>query len=454
MNTTNHNFNDTELINQLLSALKQYFENDVDVTHSCFVAYSGGMDSSVLLYLLAHLKKTLPFSLTAIHVHHGLSSHADFWSQHCQKVCDRLNVPLIIQHVTLEHSLSLGLEAEARNKRWQVFDEQVEEHGLLFLAHHQDDQVETLLLNLLRGTGVKGASGIESRYKKENYHVVRPWLSFSKQQLLHAATQLQCEWIEDESNNNDNLRRNFLRHHIFPVIKTQWPEYRKNLSQFCDHMKETQSLLNDIAKQDFEKLSITHQCQIPLLNTLNFARRKNVLRYWASQQAYYLPNSDHFDELLKQLKDFRQDGAIDFRWGDWCFKQSRETLYLCTLDELNIEKKEIAWRDISLSLTWNNTVQIQSVKKQGKGIRPPLENEIVTVKTRIGGETCHPHYRKVSTSLKKVLQESSLPPWQREQLPLIFYNDELVCAVELFYEKSFCVTEQEEGLIFKKSESA
>ncbi len=404
-----------------------------------WLGLSGGVDSVLLLHALAPLAKEFNCELVALHIHHGLSAHADQWLMHCHNICAQLNVQFVAERVQLSNETRQGIERKARNARWQVFDAQLSKNDCLWLAHHQDDQVETLLLNLLRGTGVQGASAMQAEDHRRAYTVLRPFLGVSKNHIIEQATLRQLSWIHDESNDSLELRRNYLRHQVLPAIELQWPGYRQSLTRFCDHMQSTQELIDELAEQDLNQFDDHRRC-LSLNTLLLFSgdRQKNILRYWLKPKVSYLPSQSQLDELMLQLRDSSSASKVELCWGEWVLKQSSEALYFIHRRELQQVDYELPWPNVSQSLTINAINQsLTAVPNAQVGVRLPFENEIVLVRSRQGGEQCWPANRDKATSLKKVFNEYKIPDWQRDKIPLIFYNDQLVAAVGLFYCKPF-----------------
>ncbi len=410
-----------------------------NISNHWWVAFSGGVDSTLLLYLLSDYARQFEHvELKAIHVHHGLQSRANDWANHCQTICDSLSVPLVIERVTVSDDTQLGLEQRARNARWQVFDHLLGDGDALWLGHHADDQSETLLLNLLRGCGVTGAQAIKVKSQRNHYQLLRPLLSFSKLQLIEAATSMSLTWVDDPSNESIEFRRNFLRHEIFPRLESQWPGYRTSLNRFTSHMQQTHELLSEYAASDLERVSDGPSIHLPKLNRLSEARRANCLRFWILMQTHYTPGASQLNQLIAQLSSASPESKVSLTWGNWSIQQAGEHLVILPSVQLEAISFSHQWTDwpeplnipeLSLRLTVNKTSK--------GGLRPPTEFEKVTVRCRNGGERCHPGFRRHSTSLKKVYQELGIPSWQRNRIPLVFYNEKLVAAVGVFIEQQF-----------------
>ena len=262
------------------------------------VALSGGLDSSVLLALLARCAADR--QLSAIHVHHGLSPHADAWATFCQDLCIALHVSLEVVRIAVPSKTGEGLEASARRLRYQAFEASSTDY--IFLAHHANDQAETLLFNLMRGSGVRGAAGIPAVTKR----YLRPLLPFTRAELEACAKQLGLRWVDDESNEDVAFSRNFIRHKIVPVLETRFPAAVENLARSAEYFAEAQEMLDEVARQD---LGACRDFPVPvsLLSALSAPRARNALRYLLALRGLQAPTSKRLEEVLRQFIEAAPD---------------------------------------------------------------------------------------------------------------------------------------------------
>ena len=286
-----------KLSNELLSRVGDFVATRTEAGEPLVLGLSGGCDSVVLLHLLASLG--LGQQLSAIHVHHGLSPNADAWADFCTKLCARLDIPLSVQSVTVNLKSGLGIEAAARQARYAAFSN-CGRHTVL-LAHHQGDQAETLLFNLLRGAGVAGAAGMADERRHDDLRILRPLLNVPRSKLESYAVANQLDWIEDESNADTKFTRNFLRHKVLTVINQRFPVAEQNLAQAAAHFSEAVSLLDELAENDWQMASEGETLNLRLLRTLGGARIKNLLRYRLRQMAWQTPVAARLDEFVRQL---------------------------------------------------------------------------------------------------------------------------------------------------------
>lgn len=263
------------------------------------VGLSGGLDSVVLLHCLASLDCSP--RLIAIHVHHGLSSQAGAWADFCADYCARLAVPLRVVPVDVARDSGLGIEAAARAARYQALAGQAGTGGVLLLAQHRDDQAETLLLNLLRGSGVHGARGMLPEREAHGLNVLRPLLGETRATIADYAAQHALRWVEDESNDNTQFARNFLRHEVLTVIRRRFPAADSALAQAAGHFAEAAGLLDELAWLDWQRVAVGEAAALPALRELSEARLKNLLRWRLRELGWQVPVRSRLDEFVRQL---------------------------------------------------------------------------------------------------------------------------------------------------------
>ena len=299
------------LSNNLLNRVSAFVAARTAPDEPVALGLSGGCDSVVLLHLLASLQ--LGPRLTAVHVHHGLSPNADHWADFCSQRCDRLNVPLQILRVSVDRQSGLGIEAAARAARYEAFAQS----GLtaLFLAHHQGDQAETLLFNLLRGAGVAGAAAIAEVRQHGQSRLLRPLLAQPRLVLEDYARANNLTWIDDESNDDTTLTRNFLRHQVLTVMNQRFPAAEQNLAQASRHFAEATLLLDELAAADWQMAGDGDALHIKRLRTLSVPRIKKLLRFRLRQLAWQAPSSARLDEFVRQLISAAPDRHPELKLG-------------------------------------------------------------------------------------------------------------------------------------------
>ena len=409
----------------LISRVESVLQGRVKPGDRLVLGLSGGLDSAALLDILCELKPRFGFELAAIHVNHQISSNAPAWAEFCRALCVQRQVPFEAVAVDLHNKQGLGLEAAAREARYGVFVGQQAE--FILLAHHLDDQAETALLQLLRGAGVKGMSAMPvSRERPSGPMLLRPLLEISRRELEAYAKARELRWVEDESNQDIYYGRNFLRHEVMPLIAKRFPAYRETFSRSARHFAEAASLLDDLARMDAAGAIASGRLNVAALQHLDEARAKNLLRYYFSLQGVLAPSAQRLDEMLRQLTTASPDAGICLHFGKLEIRRYRGEIYLAGHATELAGDVGWAWRgEAQLNLS-PLSMQLVSRENVGEGISlSRLHSAPVTIRLRQGGEKFQPDCKRPRRSLKNLLQEAAVPPWQREQLPLLFCGEQL-----------------------------
>jgi tRNA(Ile)-lysidine synthase len=414
---------------------------------SMTVALSGGLDSVVLLHLLHQLQKTHHFTLKASHVHHGLSKNADKWVKFCEKLCAKLSVTLDVHYIKLPQKKSLGIEGEARRLRYKKL--LTSKTDLVVLAHHEDDQAETFLLQLIRGAGVKGLSSMA--HFDDIRKLWRPLLNTSRSDIESYAKKHQLKWIEDESNLNIDFDRNFIRSKVLPILKNRFNHIIKVISRSTAHLAEAQNLLDDLAKLDLKSYlksdNYKHKLQVKTLYKLSNYRAKNVLRYWLEFNDQLMPSKDLLDELLRQVLTAKKDATLKIQLpSDYEIRRYKDEVYIVKKNLKGQKNYEIIWKGESKILLPNGA-QLNFKKVKGRGINFKfLRDQKLKIRNRQGGEFFKPDSKRPTKKIKQLLQESDLPPWEREFFPMVFVEDQLASVPNFGIDIKFQTSPKEFGL--------
>lgn len=411
------------------------------------VAYSGGVDSHVLLHLLLQLPDHPP--IEAVHVNHQLQYQADQWVLHCQLQADRLGVPLHVETVTVHCGARESLEDKARQARYRVFEAMLQTGDILLLGHHLDDQVETLLLRLLRGSGSRGAGAMPRSRSIAYGHLLRPLLETARADLEHYAQVNQLDWVEDPSNQSTDYDRNYLRREVLPTLSGRWPEYRQTLSRTAALLEESAQLNAELAEQDLHTLGLyASQPSLPLaaLAELSVARQKNIIRHWLLARQLPLPSSVQLQVVLDEVINARQDAEPLVAWPGVQVRRFKRELYaMKPLPGFN--NAEVYPWDLSSSLQLGGIGVLSASTLPGSGLDySRLDRQSISVCFRQGGERCQPAGRSGSQSLKKLFQEYQVAPWLRDRWPLIYCGDILIAVAGLWICEGFQVANEQEGL--------
>ncbi len=404
------------------------------------------MDSVVLLHVLHELAPRHAWKISALHVHHGISPQADAWAAFCAGLCARYGAPLQVEHVDIAPLRELGIEAAARKLRHAALAGQP--CDFVALAHHADDQAETLLLQLLRGAGVRGASAMPLLAGRAGLPgLLRPLLHCSRQEILDYAAAENLQWIEDESNADDSYPRNFLRHRVLPLLAQKFPAYRDTLARSAQHFAEASSLLDELAQQDGVPAMQDETLAVAALLALSRPRAKNLLRYFLHSLGAPMPQAVQLDDMLHQLCGARGDAAVCIAYGGWEMRRYQGKVYvrraLGEFDRSTVlqwqDETELDWPALNTRLRFNYS--------RGVGVSlAKLKRAPVTLRLRGGGETLRPHPDAATRTLKNLLQEHRVPPWQRDRLPLLYCGDELVCILDVAIAAEYRAAKDEAGI--------
>lgn len=433
------------LTHALVSKLHSFLTQHLSPQPKLLLALSGGLDSCVLLHLLAEVKHIFPFELQAMHVHHGLSPNADVWASHCAKTCESLHVPLQVVYVNIDQSSKQGIEAAARQLRYQaLFNYRFADVGpdYVVTAHHQDDQAETLLLQLLRGAGVKGLSSMAALDKARR--LLRPLLDVPRQALNDYAVQHQIEWCDDESNDNTQYERNFIRHEVMPVLESRYQSVKPVLARAALHLAEANMLLDTLAALDARELLLNNSLCLHGLSQLDIPRAKNMLRWWFAQNQLAMPNAEHLTETMQQLLNAKPDADLNIQLQHFKLKRYQQRAYLCM--EYVAEPFDMVWNGEE-TLTLPNGGQLQFKQVCGAGLALKYGMSKLRVTNRSGGERFKPNSLRPTRTLKHLLQEANVPPWQRDRIPLIYWQDTLACVPGIGITHELLAGDGELGLV-------
>ena len=392
--------------------------------------YSGGLDSTVLLHLLAG---QLPRGrLRALHVHHGLHPDADAWARHCEEACARLDVACEVVRVDVARDAGEGLEAAARHARHAAFADALHDGEVLALAHHRDDQAETFLLRALRASGTDGLASMRPWRPYANGFLWRPLLAQPRAALRAWAQAQALRWIDDASNADTDLDRNFLRHRVLPVLRERWPHADAMFARCAALAAGAADLLHDddaealasVGTQDPATLSV------PMLQALPAPRRARVLRHWIARLGLPPLPAQGIARIEGDLLPAGQDADAAFAWAGASIRRWRELLHAATDAPPLPSGWSADWRgEAPLALPDGASLAL---------IGAPGFEQSLRARARRGGERIALPGRAHSHALKHVLQDVGIPPWLRERLPLLTDGEgEVLAAGDLVHSAGF-----------------
>ncbi|WP_186505347.1 tRNA lysidine(34) synthetase TilS [Neptunicella marina] len=394
------------------------------------MAYSGGLDSSVLLHVIAQLKPQFPqHQFSAIHVHHGLSANADSWLQHCQNNCERYAIAFQSVKVHVSAARRTSLEQQARDARYAAIEQNTSPGCRILLAQHADDQLETFLLQLKRGAGPKGLASMAAHMTKNQREYIRPLLPISREQLEEYANFHQLTWVEDESNSDSRFDRNFLRNDVLPVLKSRWSGLLKSVSRSANLCAEQQQLLDEVALEKLQPmLKANGSLKTELLSQQSQPWQKQLLRLWFEQNNVPMPSEAIMQNIGPQLLATDRQSEAEISWAGWSLRKYQDALYLLNSQMITPIDKCFTW-------TGEDTLQIDPCLKlkfntftDGLTLCIPANAKI---EIRFGQltERFKPAGKSHSKPLKQWLKGWNVPPWQRQRLPLIYIDERLAMVV-------------------------
>lgn len=376
------------------------------------VGFSGGLDSSVLLHLLASDGDARRRGLRAIHVHHGLHDDADAWAAHCRGTCDALGVPLVVAHVEVDRASGLGIEGAARNARHAAFAEALDDGEILALAHHRDDQAETFLLRALRGSGADGLAAMRPWRRFGPGWLWRPLLDVPRATLRGHAEAQRLSWIEDPASSDARFDRNFLRNAVMPLLRERWPHAAGSLARSAELCAQASDLLDaEDAQALAGALRDPRTLDCDALRELPASRRARVLRRWiAGLQLPLLPGNG-IERIERELLAAAHDANPRFDWAGARVQRWRGLLHAEAIRAPLPREWSVAWDGSApLSLPTGDTLRLAGAARFDAPLR---------AHARQGGEHIALPGRTHTHALKHVLQDAGLPPWRRERLPLL-----------------------------------
>lgn len=416
--------------------------------HPICIAYSGGIDSQVLLHLFARLKKSTPsLSIFACHVNHGLSEQADNWQAFAAKQCALHDIAFNTETVQLVKKPRQSLEAIARDARYQVFDEVTPSKAIIVTGHHANDQVESFMLALKRGSGIQGLAAMQAstQFRSTDKTLLRPLLAFSRQDIERYAQDHQLQWIEDESNSDQVFDRNFIRHQVIPSLEERWPSVAQSIARTVSHCQEAQGLIDEIAAQDLLTCRAEHDkdkvLSIDALLGLSIIRRKHVIRYFLASHHITMPSEQQLQQLFAGLS-VNSESKRQVKVGNGWIRQYQGELYLT--------------RSFSDVQKWQQIIEVKEIME--RPVKIPLPDNMGTLQFSYDNEACSkaqffsvnsatgkltisfdqpqekvlPDYRQHRREMKKLWQELNVAPWQRKRTPMIYSENQLVAVASYF----------------------
>lgn len=398
------------------------------------VGLSGGIDSIVLLDVLMRLAPRHQWRMSAIHINHQLSPNALAWAAFCRRTCRARGVPLRVVKVRVAHGNST--EAAARDARYAAY--RGCRADVIALAHNQDDQVETLLLRLLRGAGVKGLAGMPYARPEGALRVVRPLLDVPRHEIERHASCRGLQWVDDESNTDTHYLRNFLRSDLLPRIAPRVPGYRGTLTRAAAHLAEAATLLDDLARMDAVHCIRDGVIAVAALRQLSDARASNLLRHFLAAAGVAMPDKRTLDEALRQALRAKQDARVHLDLGGHALRRFDGALHLTEQWDAPDDALSVRWRGERTLRIAALRASLKMLRGRGCGIDlAGLHQAPVVLRLRQGGERLRPDAGRPRRRVKDLFQESNVPPWVRDRLPFLWSGPHLVWVPGLGIDQRF-----------------
>lgn len=426
----------------LLTKFQTQIDKYASTQKQFLIGFSGGLDSTALLLLFTKLRENRPhLQMRAIHIHHGLSANADSWTEHCKQICEQLNVPLIIEKVRVD--TCNGIEAGAREARYQAMSQHILPDEILATAHHLQDQTETFFLALKRGSGLQGLGAMQLQSTVYNLPVFRPLLHFTRPELEQFVQATKLDWVEDESNRDSRYERNFLRNEILPELRQRWAHFDLAVQRSAQHCFEQQQLINELLAdefaQNFDKTDRSFSIQ--QFAQYSATKQKALLRLWLNEWQLTMPSLVQLEQIIQDVIFARSDSNPLFQLGEKVVRRHQQKLYLTPqFTDISTHKVDIKIGETvclpdnlgTLALTQQaDKLLVQWKNKQLVTQKLPFTNSPIQIRFSYSSKIRLTE-KSANKEMKKIWQHFNVPVWQRQRIPLIFYGDKLKSAVGLF----------------------
>lgn len=405
----------------------------------CCVAFSGGVDSAVLLHATAMLRERHPgLAVRAVHVNHHLQTRSADWVRHCLDFAADVGVDCEVLDVHVNLPRGESTEAAARAARYSALSEALGEGEFLLTAHHRDDQLETLLLHLLRGAGVAGLDGMPESAVLGRGRLLRPLLDVDHAELVAYAQGVGLDWVEDPSNADTRFDRNFLRQRVLPVLRERWPAAASGASRTARHLAEAQALLEERAQEDLTLARSGANLRVSAVRALDPARARNLLRFWIARAGFRVPSSTVLDQILWQMLNARDDALPLIKWGDVELRRYRDALYL--------GRSALGPPSAALDWDWRARPELELPAGLGRlRLRPARRGEAafaeplqsLRVDWHCGSQRLQLAAGAPRRTLRNLFQEQGVVPWMRPCLPLLFVGESVATVADLWIDVAF-----------------
>ncbi|MBD0784931.1 tRNA lysidine(34) synthetase TilS [Vibrio sp. Y2-5] len=405
-------------------------------SHRFVLALSGGVDSRVLLSLLVRFREEFGVSVAAVHVHHGLSSNADHWTECCQAWCDNSDIPLFVERVNLDTQCGESIEKLARDARYSALSKYVQANDVLLLGQHADDQIETFLLALKRGSGPKGLASMAHSAPFSNGLMLRPLLNVKRADIEAFAAENHLTWVTDESNDDVRYERNFIRHQITPILSQRWPSIHQAIQRSAELCAEQQALLDELLRDEVgQAFHSDESLKLDVLSTKSDGVRRQIIRQWLANHQMVMPSRKHTEMIWQEVALATPDANPKLKLGEREIRRFDHRLY-CVEENRDISD----WKSpivLEQNLPLPDGLGALNLTLQKGEIRLPERVEDLWVSFNPEGLSACPVGRSGSRKMKKLFQEYGVPSWLRRRTPILMYQDKVVAVANLFVDRDF-----------------
>jgi tRNA(Ile)-lysidine synthase len=392
-------------------------------TTTWIVAYSGGVDSHVLLHQLSLAAAAQQISVKAIHVNHGLHPDADQWTSHCLQECQKINIPLQVHSININRQPQQSLEAVARKERYAILQNAINKNCILVTGHHLDDQAETLLLQLFRGSGVKGLASMPTRQSFGDGLHIRPLLQATRDSIYQYANKHHLNYIHDDSNDDTKFTRNYIRHQVMPILKKQWPSISSSICRSSRHCADADQLLTTYAAETIKKLS-SSTIDITAMNNLTTKQQQNILRQWISANQYQPPTTKQLQQIQGMIST-PNEKQPEVQLKNYEIRRHKKQLYILKPLQNHNPSQVISW-NMTHDLTLTHGLGTLNKKHILNNIPSSTDKNKITVRFRQGGERWKKSNQTITHCVKNLMQEENIEPWLRDRIPLIYEDSTLI----------------------------
>ncbi len=415
--------------------IKKKIKNLIKKYKNFLIGFSGGLDSTVLINSLNKEKKKKKINIRAIHINHNLNKNSKKWEKHCIKICKILNIKIIIKNIYIKKKSNI--ESISRKKRYKLYIKYLKKKEILLTAHHKNDQCETILLSIKRGSGLKGLSGIKKKIIYKNKIILRPFIEIEKKKIEKYAIKKKLIWINDNNNKNIKFDRNFLRILIIPIIIKRWPFFLSTISRSAKICYKQNKLINKLLKKKFKKsLKINNSLNIKYLFTLEKEENFFIIRKWIYKKKKKILSYKLINLLWNKIISSKKKYITIINFKNFSISKYKNNLYLIK-NYKNNTLKTIVWKNFKKKIFLPNNSKFLYIKekfnKKNKKnlIRKPKKNESVYIKFNIK-DRIKILGQKYKKKIKNIWQEHKILPWNRSKIPIIYYNNKPIISPNLF----------------------